>query len=496
MEEKELLKQNPWFKGISSINNDPDLKKLENKKIKWEPRIRKYFKFNKDYVYTIRGPRQVGKTTLVKSMIRSIITENGVNPFGVFYFSLDLLEKPEELVDLIESYYSLSARFGVEGGRFVFLDEISNIKGWEKGLKHLIDTGKSSNTVFILTGSHSLDIKDAIERLPGRKGEEEDIVLDKIMMPMKFSEYIETLDKDLSKGLRPLIGLKKEKKRSVLSKLFEGEIDPLLIREPTLYSDELDSKLKNFMLTGGIPRPINEFAEFGRIRKGIYSIYLNSLIGDLSRRGLSERIAKQIIRSVAEKMTTKVSINSIAKENEIGSHNTVMKYLDGLESAFTINTFYQIDITNGRIKNKKDKKIYFTDPFIFHAMRSWATGFRDPFDEAMEFNAKNEGMSNMVEMAVSNHLIRLSCGMNPSGLFSHHENVTFFRKKGKKWEVDFRIIDKGEILPIEVKYTNQIRREDLRGLFSLGRGLILTKDLLKVDRKYVYLPVKYFLLLI
>ncbi len=496
MNEESLYEQNPWWKASSNISNDLHLKELDSSSVKWEPRILKYFNFDQDLVYTLRGPRQVGKTTLIKTIIRNKLMDDGIHPFSIFYFSSDQLDSRGQIVELVEMYGRLADRFGAEGRRFIFIDEITNVKGWERAIKHICDTGGKEGKTFILTGSHSIDLRYSIERLPGRRGEGKGHVLNKILVPMKFSEYVETLNRRMAKGLSEVLSIKRERRNSIVKGLFNGEIDPILERSPTLYSRELERLLDDYLLTGGIPRPINHLREAGRISNDIYGIYVRSLMGDLARWGMSERIAKQVIRSLVEKMTTRISLNSISKDNEIGSHNTVLKYLDALENSFVLNTFYQLELDRLRIKTRSEKKVYLSDPFIYHALRGWTFGKVDMFQSSIDHLSDPEIKGRLVEMVISNHLIRMAYNRAPSDLFSHHERVLFWRKKGAEREVDFIMMNDGDLQPLEVKFTKQIRGSDLRGIYNFKRGIVVTKDILESRNNYAFIPARIFLLLI
>ena len=63
----ELLGYNPWWMDKKAINADPQIKDWEESKLKWDPGL-DAFKAD-DYIYSLRGPRQVGKTTLIKLWI-------------------------------------------------------------------------------------------------------------------------------------------------------------------------------------------------------------------------------------------------------------------------------------------------------------------------------------------------------------------------------------------------------------------------------------------
>ncbi|MBN1390518.1 MAG: ATP-binding protein [Candidatus Thermoplasmatota archaeon] len=496
MDDNLLFEQNPWWRSPVLIQNDQKIRELDAAVVRWEPRMMKHFILDQDLVYTLRGPRQVGKTTLIKEIIRSRILKEDADPFSIFYFSADMIDSRDQLLDAIESYERLADRFGRGGRRSIFIDEITNVKGWENAVKYLSDTGRCRNRTYILTGSHSIDLKYSIERLPGRRGEGSGAVLNKTLVPMKFSEYIGTVDKKLAKGLSGILDMKREKRISMVQDLSRGHIEKTLEKVGLLYSDELEKWLDTYLVTGGIPGPINHMISKGRIPDDVYGIYVRALIGDLARWGAQERIAKQVLRSIISKMTNKVSMNTIAKENEIGSHNTVMKYLDDLENSFVLNTFYQMDMAKGNVRGRSDKKYYLSDPFIYHALRGWAFGKHDHFGSSMELLAQSESRSSLIEMVVSNHLIRFAYSLSPSDIFSHHEKVMFWRKKGYDNEVDFIVRTDDDILPMEVKFRNVIQSSDLKGLYNFGRGIIISKKEMRTEKEYSCIPAKVFLLLI
>lgn len=79
---------------------------------------------------------------------------------------------------------------------YLLLDEITSIPNWQKGIKALVDNDEVKNCTIIATGSQIIDLKDAAERLPGRRGNIDDSY-DKILLPMKFSEYVSSLNPEI-----------------------------------------------------------------------------------------------------------------------------------------------------------------------------------------------------------------------------------------------------------------------------------------------------------
>ena len=169
IKESDVRDLNPWWKDSSKISADKKIREWENSAIKYIPRLK--YKITYDFdpdntvIYTLRGPRQVGKTTLIKLQIRQFLDE-GVSPWNILYYSLDLEQKPGDIIDLVNKYRKLTESRWGERRCFLFLDEVTSIRNWQKGIKKLADDDKFKNCTVIITGSQALNIKKDVERLP------------------------------------------------------------------------------------------------------------------------------------------------------------------------------------------------------------------------------------------------------------------------------------------------------------------------------------------
>ncbi|MCQ1535701.1 ATP-binding protein [Methanosarcina sp. KYL-1] len=488
-----LTVQNPWWKNPAAIRDDEKLKKIKDSILKWSPRLLSELKFDRDRIYTLRGPRQVGKTTLVKLIIRELLAKTEHSQ-SIFYFTCDLVADEKELFEVLNLYLNWVAAFKLER-KYIFLDEISSVRDWEKGLKYIADTGALKNSTVVLTGSHSIDIKNSIERLPGRRGEGEG-TLDKIFFPMKFSEYAETLNPDLKQFMEANGLTEGPKRQEILSTLLEGRASPLLSLL-LVYQSELDRLFDQYLITGGIPRAINEFFSKNKIDSSIYEIYIQSLIGDLARWNIPEMPVKQVLRSISGKLTTQVSWRSITDETDIGAHVTVQKYVTALEDSFVLNVLYPLDLPKKTASFKKEKKIYFQDPFIFHALHTWASGLTDYFESANLYLNSPETRSKLVESVFHSHLVRFMYEKYPSDVFSPHDCIFYLKTKGGKKEVDFVLKTNGnQLLGIELKYQSQINSSDYRGLTAFERGILVSKNKYDFNGKYATVPISILLLLL
>lgn len=122
----------------------------------------------------LRGPRQVGKTTLINQAIEQLLSD-GVHPLRIFRIQFDDLPDLRRIsMPLIEMchWYSdqvlqMSFHAAARQGKraFIFLDEVQNLADWAPQLKQLVDL----NPVRVLvTGSSALRIEAGRDSLAGR----------------------------------------------------------------------------------------------------------------------------------------------------------------------------------------------------------------------------------------------------------------------------------------------------------------------------------------
>lgn len=496
MEIQKLARHHPWWLDKKSIQEDNDLRKKKASRIDWSPRLKFFFKLDEDAIYTLRGPRQVGKTTFVKAMIEELL-ESGIQGRRMFYWTCELVSGSKELVSILESYIEW-ARESFDDRLFIFLDEISSVKDWQKGIKYLVDTGTLQNCSVLLTGSHSLDIRKASERLPGRRGIVEG-VLDKILLPMKFAEYIDVRNKKLRDVIRSLGLLSRTGRQHVLFQLAKAII-PNEIKELSLYSSELSRLFEDYLITGGIAPAIDSYISKGMIPSNVYETYVSVMLGDAMRWQKKEVYMAQILRRVIESLSSQVSWKSLWKQTDLGSHHTVAEYVDVLESSFVLSCIYRLDKNKGVPYFGKAKKIHFQDPFIFHALRGWSFSLPH-YESSIEFLGDVGDRAKLVESVVCNHLIRLAFGLSPSSEYEYVNKVTYWQSKHIR-EVDFIVRVNDKFLPIEVKYKSDFNRTELFGLYgfikggSSYRGIVITKDLLKVKGNITFIPNYLFLTII
>jgi predicted AAA+ superfamily ATPase len=117
-------------------------------------------------VLLIRGSRQYGKSTWLEAAIRDTVRKHG--PGTAFFLDGDYLRDADHLAAEVSR---LASAFRSDAPvRRLFIDEITAVGEWERGLKRVLDRGELKRVLVITTGSRATDLRRGFERLPGRKG--------------------------------------------------------------------------------------------------------------------------------------------------------------------------------------------------------------------------------------------------------------------------------------------------------------------------------------
>ena len=103
----ELIRANPWWKNKAEIESDFHIKKVRQSSLNWYPVLVSDFKSG---LYSIRGPRQVGKTTWMKLTIKDML--NKTDAENIMYFNCDILNNYMDIMNIIRDYFELSENDG------------------------------------------------------------------------------------------------------------------------------------------------------------------------------------------------------------------------------------------------------------------------------------------------------------------------------------------------------------------------------------------------
>lgn len=278
---------------------------------------------NANYVFV--GLRRAGKSYLMYQHIHHLMEQgHSIEEMLYFNFEDDRIDSITiSDLDLIKTCYEEM----YDRRPIFFLDEIQNIKGWEKFARRLADTGYR---VYI-TGSNAKMLSSEIATTLGGR------YLIKDIYPFSFSEYLLYKKIDLSdKNAR-------FKFRTAITKEYE-----------------------EYFRNGGLP----ETLQMADKRAWISSLFNKIFFGDLvTRHQVRNDFALRImIRKLAESVKQPTSYNRIASiASTVGkkiSVDTVIDYMGYLQESWLILPYE--NIAAKLIDKESNRKYYFIDNGILN----------------------------------------------------------------------------------------------------------------------------------
>lgn len=278
-----------------------------------------------EIIKVITGVRRCGKSSLMQTIAQEL-RDKGVSEENIIYFDLDKrgyrnIKTSDQLEKIIEDDAI------AKGLKYLFIDEVQNVTGFEEVLNGFRDEGDFS--IFI-TGSNSYLLSgELITKLTGRYIEFE-------MFPLNFQEYL---------GMKDFL---------------KKPIDSNLVQE-----------FDNYLLEGGFPKAV----QYDSIQDK--KTYITSVITEIFEKDIKRRVK---IRNVSA--FQKVQQYLI---NNFGATTSLQNILDELEKngtkikRETLNSYIKIlcdakilyECNRFDLKSKKsiagEKKYYLSDLGFYYA---------------------------------------------------------------------------------------------------------------------------------
>ncbi len=385
--------------------------------------IQKWF-FEKEIII-LNGPRQVGKTSLLK-LIRKKLLGQSVSEENIFYLNLeeinilsDLNDNPENLLKYITDN---------DNKNYFFIDEIQYLDNPSNFLKHLFDK-YSDRIKIIATGSSSLELKAQLQdSLVGRK-------VSFLIRPLCFEEFLEF-------------------KESNYTKYLHQEDIPLNIKE------EFNKGLEEYLIFGGMPAVVlqEDYELKGKMLREYVGTYINK---DVRSIGKIDNISQfnATLKILSSQIGNLLSVSELSNTVDIPRRETE-DYIEILEHTFVldkINSYHN----NVRKQIKKMPKVYFFDIGIRNAILNNFLPIESRQDKGSLFE-------NFVFLELKND----------------KGNEIFFYRTISKSEIDFIVIKTETIQAIEVKYRKLKKSIDSRVL----RGLDIKnkkKEMFVINRNLI-----------
>ena len=343
---------------------DPHLRRLYQQKLIFKSSLLEKPPQNMPGIYSLTGARQIGKTTLLKQWMEKLMS-GGLSPSQFLFLTGEVIDDHHALVRIVSEVTNPKETNKIF---YLVIDEVTYIKDWDKGIKFLADSGQLENTVLILCGSDLSLIKEARKRFPGRRGKSE--CLDFHLFPLSFNEAV---------------GLKQKQ----------------LDLESDHFIDLLFDEFQQYLQHGGFLTAMNELSKENTITQGTFATYSDWIRGDLLKRGKQETYLREIFFGIIKNYGCQMSWNALSKHLSIDHPMTVASYVDLLSHMDVL--LVQQPLMEDKLKGapKKAKKIFFTDPFIYHAIFHWLYPQKNPFENNVQSALTNPTLlGSLVESVV------------------------------------------------------------------------------------------------
>jgi hypothetical protein len=384
--------------------------------------------------YAIKGPRQSGKTTILKLLQDALSSKRVV---FLNFEDPDVLEafeaKPKEYIG---SYITTSEK------HYFLMDEYHYVKDCGKNLKLLYDTFE--NAKFIVTGSSSLELSGAMAKfLVGR-------VFFFELFPFSFHEFL------TAKNAR-LAGVYREKNKQIRDFLFNGATPATETGD--IFQGEFTPLLHEFITFGGYPAVITaEDPETKKaILKNIYDTYISRDIIEFLRISNPSKY-RCIVRALAALTGKILNYNELCNTCQ-SYYKETKQTISMLEETYIIRLIPPFH-TNPVTELKKNPKVYFHDL----GLRNHVLSNFNPIENRTDAGA-----------LIENHVLLCLRNIFPD------KNLNYWRTTAKA-EVDFVIQLDDEPTPVEAKYQTFQKPRISRSLRSFiktykpQKAMVITKN--------------------
>ena len=281
-------------------------------------KIRDFYHVN-DLIKVITGVRRSGKSSIMRLIAEELRLE-GVKESNIRLLDLDAkgmrkIKTPDQLERLIENAFS------AEGTKYLFLDEVQNVKGYEEVVNAY--RGEGDYSIFI-TGSNSYLLSgELMTKLTGRYIEFE-------VYPLNFQEYLQM------KGFYRL------------------PVDPNLAVE-----------LRNYLQEGGFPETLL-FPNLPAKRAYVRALVDEILKKDVYRRvkirkcDSFDAVMSYMINNFARPMSKQNILKGLEEGGLRIKESTLARYIRALKDAKILYPCQNFDLKSKR-SLKGERKYYLSD---------------------------------------------------------------------------------------------------------------------------------------
>ena len=270
------------------------------------------------FVKILTGVRRCGKSTILKMIMERLKTERNIPEDRIISCRFDSMEYEDMTAKQI--YTLLKEKLSPAGKTYLFLDEVQEIKGWEKIVNSL---ASDFDVDLYITGSNSRMMSSEIATyLTGR-------YVSFRIFTLSFGEYLMFKSKFANVG-------------------------------------EPKTELANYVRLGGFPATHLQAYSQDEIYTIVRDIYNSTIFSDIVRRNQIrkidqlERVVKYTFSNVGNTFSAKSIADYLKSERRSLDNETVYSYLDKLEKAYLLHRCSRYDLQGKEIL-KTQEKFYLAD---------------------------------------------------------------------------------------------------------------------------------------
>lgn len=270
------------------------------------------------FVKILTGVRRCGKSTILKMIMERLKTERNIPEDRIISCRFDSMEYEDMTAKQI--YTLLKDQLSSTGRTYLFLDEVQEIKGWEKVVNSL---ASDFDVDLYITGSNSRMMSSEIATyLTGR-------YISFRIFTLSFGEYLMFKSKFANVG-------------------------------------EPKAELANYVCLGGFPATHLQAYSQDEIYTIVRDIYNSTIFSDIVKRNQVrkidqlERVVKYTFNNVGNTFSAKSIADYLKAERRSLDNETVYSYLEKLEKAYLLHRCSRYDLQGKEIL-KTQEKFYLAD---------------------------------------------------------------------------------------------------------------------------------------
>lgn len=381
---------------------------------------------NRNEIIVVRGPRQAGKTTLMKLISQMI-------KYKKEFVDLDI---PSNRRVISESPVDYAKRLVGNEKLALFLDEAQRLDNAGEIMKILYDTFKGQVKIFA-SGSSSLEIRSKVLGfLVGRA-----VLFD--LYTFSFGEFLRAKDESLYR-------IFKEKNKSALDFIDNGS-EPL----PPALSEEMLSLWKEYLVFGGYPEVVKAGNPYLKesLLSNLINLYIEKDIVSFFKIE-DTREFENFVKILSFNDSQMLLLSNMANDTNMTFYKA-KSYLEVIENTYIAKRVYPY-YRNASTSIRKTPKIYFLD-----------------------LGLRNEVLKNLLPYGKRDDIGKLAENFVFRELFCNGKEPKYWRRKSGA-EMDFVLETNDGVVPIEVKLSGP--KALGRSFYSFiakykpKRGLVITLD--------------------